>query len=735
MNEERQLIYRVLLELGKSPEEAERLSSEIDKITQSANRASKATEDFSKAAKANAELQKNQARSSGLAGAAAFELGRTISDLPFGIVAVTNNISQLGTLMAALVANAKGLRNALALLKNQLTGPAGILIAFQVVVAAITFLSQRSNKAKKDLNDLNNEIASSTSNLLILKKAIDEQSLSFERLSILVREANDDNKNLNLSLKESEESYRTTSQQIREYVKALELAARVKAVQSAIEDEFKIILKEQDEQAKSTVASYNFIGRAYANIKGAIVDFYQGISGAAITSEAKISESQFRITQLMIELERLFAQGFTGDPKKAAEEGADEIADLQERLALLRIKIEENRLRKELEFIDEKLKKEKEGEEEYLKLQIRREQVLDSLRELAEDRAEEEEDRRIRLRELEEEIILASISDNRERLKQQIIFIDQEMSKQEEGTVKYRELQLEKIKAVNALADAEKKAQEERIKEDERVNSIRAKLFAERIAKNQKLNIKWLKSQINSLEDILSSEKISAEQRAQAEYDLFKTREELQEQEKDRLIGQIEMVGQAANAVFDVLTAQVEREIALEKTKTIAINDQLRDRLRNEKLTAEQRDAINQEIARNEAALIEKQNQLELKRFRLNKAQGISNAIINTAVAVTEVAPNIPLMAFIGALGAAQIATIASQQFTPTASPTPNLTAQGSGGIAAPSFNVVGSSQRNQLAEAVSSALSDKPVKAYVVSSDVSTAQELDRRIVEGASI
>lgn len=735
MAEQRQLIYQVLLDLGKSPQEAEKLASEIDKITRSANQAKKATDDFSKAAKANAKLQENQARSSGLAGAAAFELGRTISDLPFGIVAVTNNISQLGTLMSALVANAGSLRKALQALKTQLMGPAGILVAFQIVTAAITFLGQRAAKSNKQLNDLTNEIASSTSNLLILKKAIDEQSLSFDRLTILVAQANDENKNLNLSLKESEDSYRTTSEQIKEYVKALELAAKVKAVQSAIEEEFKTILKEQQEQSESTVASYNFVGRAYAGVKDAIVNFYEGITGAAVSSEAKITQSQSRITEFLIELDRLFAQGFTGDPKKAAEEGASEIADLQEKLALIRIKIEEDRLKKELEFIDEKLKKEEENTEEYLKLQIRREGVLDSLNDISEERAEEEQDRRVRLRELEEELILASISDNEERLRQQIVFIDEEMSKQEEGTVKYRELQLEKIKAVNALAAAEKKAQDERIKEDERVNGIREKLFSERIAKNQKLNIKWLKSQIDSLEQVLSSEKISAEQRAEAEYDLFKTREQLQEEEKGRLIGQIEMVGKAANAVFDLLSAQVEREIALEKNKTTAINDQLRDRLRNEQLTAEQRDAINQEIARNEAALIEKQNQLELKRFRLNKAQGISNAIVNTAVAVTEVAPNIPLMAFIGALGAAQIATIASQQFTPTASPTPNLTAQGTSGGAAPSFNVVGSSTRNQLAEAVSSALSDKPVKAYVVTSDVTSGQELERKIVEGASI
>jgi hypothetical protein len=52
----------------------------------------------------------------------------------------------------------------------------------------------------------------------------------------------------------------------------------------------------------------------------------------------------------------------------------------------------------------------------------------------------------------------------------------------------------------------------------------------------------------------------------------------------------------------------------------------------------------------------------------------------------------------------------------------------------APSFNVVGASPTNQLAQT----LGDKqntPIKAYVVSGDVSTAQSLDRNIIKSASI
>ena len=51
-----------------------------------------------------------------------------------------------------------------------------------------------------------------------------------------------------------------------------------------------------------------------------------------------------------------------------------------------------------------------------------------------------------------------------------------------------------------------------------------------------------------------------------------------------------------------------------------------------------------------------------------------------------------------------------------------------------PAFNVVGASGTNQLADAIGGQ-TQQPVQAYVVSSEVTTAQELDRNIIDDASI
>lgn len=95
--------------------------------------------------------------------------------------------------------------------------------------------------------------------------------------------------------------------------------------------------------------------------------------------------------------------------------------------------------------------------------------------------------------------------------------------------------------------------------------------------------------------------------------------------------------------------------------------------------------------------------------------------------------------AAIVATGLANVKKIASTQEPRT----PSYASSGSGGSTAsiasaistpPSFNVVGASGTSQLADVIAGATS-KPMRAYVVASDVSTAQSLERNIVKGASL
>lgn len=190
----------------------------------------------------------------------------------------------------------------------------------------------------------------------------------------------------------------------------------------------------------------------------------------------------------------------------------------------------------------------------------------------------------------------------------------------------------------------------------------------------------------------------------------------------------------------------IDTEIQAEQAKTNKINNELRERLNNENLSAEERKKIQLKIAANDAALAKKQDKLKEKQFKIDKALAISQTLVNTyATAVdvmrateggffTRLAAAVPTIAF----GLAQVANIAKQKFVPTATTAPALDSGAAGGGAAavqpPSFNIVGSSGVNQLSDAISEA-EKQPTRAYVVASDVTTAQELDRNIIESASL
>ena len=213
--------------------------------------------------------------------------------------------------------------------------------------------------------------------------------------------------------------------------------------------------------------------------------------------------------------------------------------------------------------------------------------------------------------------------------------------------------------------------------------------------------------------------------------------------EEDRLAA-IYAFQDISNSVFGVMDASFQREIDLEQDKTNKVNNELKERLANEQLSADERKKIQNQIGQNDEALRKKQDEIEKKKFKMNKAAGIANATINTYLAATAALKDPALSTFqriasmvaiIGS-GLAQVAMIAKQKFVSSQSGlTSGGAASGGGaGVQAPDFNIVGQSPSNQLAAAVKGQF-QQPVKAYVVSKDVSTAQEMDRNIVGAASL
>ena len=115
-------------------------------------------------------------RSTGSATSAALELGRVVSDMPYGIRGVANNLSQFASNMLfastsidKATGKSIGFLGAIGQLKNALKGPLGLLLLIQGVIAAFDYFSASTFGAKKEVDDLN--------------KSIDEQLTKFQLLT------------------------------------------------------------------------------------------------------------------------------------------------------------------------------------------------------------------------------------------------------------------------------------------------------------------------------------------------------------------------------------------------------------------------------------------------------------------------------------------------------------------------------------------------------------------------
>jgi hypothetical protein len=120
------------------------------------------------------------------------------------------------------------------------------------------------------------------------------------------------------------------------------------------------------------------------------------------------------------------------------------------------------------------------------------------------------------------------------------------------------------------------------------------------------------------------------------------------------------------------------------------------------------------------------------------KAVSIAMAIVNTEEAITEALTlpspfNFVAAAAVGLKGASSIRRILSTKI-PGKEPS-NSGASGEGGaVNAPDFNVVGTSETSQLAQAVGGR-EDSVVRAFVVGSEITSQQELDRKITNTAGL
>jgi len=557
---------------------------------------------------------------SGIAGAFVNEFGRTISDLPYGIQGVSNNISQLGSLFAVMVVSAGSAKKAMDdLMATLRTSPIlAWLLVFQVVTAAITYFDKQTKKAKESVDAFNKSLSGAQGTIAKL-----------EAYASVLNDVNaSSNEQLIALSKLKKEGYDPLIGSVDKFI-----------------------------EAKKRLLIFN-------------------VQEEALTNELK------KLYAERIDLEQKYAE----EIKIWAEQGNQAVSSERSGTVI-----------------------------------STSEQIIERRAKIAQSYGKSFQDIFRREEELMEKMAL-----NSKTLSNQLAgnpFFDQLLFGDKSRKGKLEQLKLETLGTTGEILEAVKKDYERILGK----GIFDTKPLIKGMIDGAKESLKGLKAIDTSVRD------------NEAELEVYRYNKGQAAREAT-----LAAMADFGNNLVSFLDDDFQRQLDIEQNKTTALNNELRQRLLNESLSADERKKIQGEIAKNDEDLRKKQEKIERKRFEMQKAANISRAVIDTYVAANAALKNgggvpagLPPMIATIAAGLLQVASISKQQFVSSQSGVPlSVGTLSDGGTAAqaPEFNIVGQGSVNQLAAAVQSQF-DRPMKTYVVAKEVASANELERNVIKTATI
>tara|TARA_R110000822_G_scaffold71090_3_gene171483 strand:+ start:1289 stop:3889 length:2601 start_codon:yes stop_codon:yes gene_type:complete len=821
-----------------------KLYREEKKLNQIQGKRTRHVEALGKSTKGLGNKMEQTSKSTGGAATSVLELGRVVSDAPYGIRGMANNVSQLSSNMLfsaqqidKTTGKAIGFGNVVKGMGKSFMGPLGILFAIQAVVAGLDYFFGGMKKAESATKKLSEEVGKSVGGFMRVNDILQDNRNSLkqktEALRVLKKEypkAAELADFYTESLKSGNTEINKAIELEKEFTKTIIEEAKKRAAKEAIEDESKVMfdlqqerMEDLEETKKYLVEKANLMddaskkeikdsiklleanydtAKSFTDQTKEVKEAYKAISDYGKSSKLsglriidfrkalqengkEIDESNKKITRLSELTKNLFAD----DGKKQAIKDAEELAKTLQELSIEELQrkvnindaflkdetntknkkiklirasfvISEKILRKENEFRkkdliagDNDLAQRKISQikfnNEFLKLQMALKADLKALNE--EGKGDE---KTITLLPTPEEFD-KEIED----------YLDQLAKLQEKTDLFNEESEIEKV-------EIRKEAHLERLrvkqKEDVRVFNVQAKAYEEEFKAYLAQQVSLGKMTEEESDTALKKFTDKKNLEVKANEDGFKkiidgwiafyldkanlakkdAEDEARDEKLEKLISYAEKAKEVLSGIGNFIDAEFQRELVMEQNKTNEINNQLKKRLRNENLSKNGRQAIQDEIARNDEALRKKQEAIEKKRFKMQKAVDMSTVIIDTAVAMMKALKvygptpqGFVAMGLAAASGAVQLAAISRQKFQSSAAGSPRVASgtngsSGSGGEdrAEASFNIVGMGDNNQLLEAIQARF-DQPLKAYVVSREVTRQQNLDASINTGASI
>ena len=698
----------------------------------------------------------------GLSGAIVTEFGRTVSDLPYGIRGVGNNLSQLGTLFGLFATNVKNsgrtMSDGFKELFGQMKGVIGIMTAFQIVLAAIQSewfqnwieglgsVNSKLREFREELKELTSETEASAIVAREYINVIEDVSASEEERAVAVQELI----NLVPSLKEEDLEYGNNLDEVRkkvdEYV--LSQVSRIE-IDKLIQENSKLLLKQSklqsiaeiDDLEKRSEAARKFLKeQGERTTRSRVTGMAVGMRGM-IVKEYKLGTK---------ELLDVF-DNYSKEVDKRADPILERIGELRKGLLLESDKVDEESKRKQSrktfkEGLLDLTKIRERYEQESKKSEVKTEEELIAQkaefakRDLELTLKNFEEKERIRLNDF--------IEKQKLRKKEKGVDVDAidksitEAKRQSSETIKAKRKESKYvIKQIEAVADAENtlltrrraeraRAEKEQLERDELGRDIglgsEGAFLSDELMTAQQARIQ---NEIDYQKRLLETTEEGSRERFEAEqayYDSTMQKRDFElayEQyvvdEKQRINREYISWVSGLSGILSSIAGENEgiqkAALAIDKGAAVA------------KVVVEANASIAKRIAANKAIPSLSPFAAALGVPKPNPAKLTDNLLMAKDVGRTKVSAGVAI-ANITAAGIGQASSIGGGGGGASGGGAGATTVQ------PPDFNIIGSTGVNQLAEAIGST-EKEPLRAYVVSSDITTKQALDRNIRSSAEL
>lgn len=715
---------------------------------------------------------KQLSSTAGKTGATLTEFGRVIADSPYGIMGVANNIEQLTQQFVDLQRESGSTGAAFRRLLDGLVGPNGIVIAIQVVTAALVLFSKQQNKTKEAVSDLNVELELQLANLKDIETQLQQNNLTDEERARLIQTqaklgkeiAEADRRGLisqaelNKLLFAQKSILETREKLAKSETATAEQKVKLdKEIVSLINQTYQAQLKQEefrDKIDKLDKNHWNYYMDAHknqqilnkyvqleANLKedtvkkqnelakltGVGVQEIRNMNQAEATlAEAKKTYGEMVAAQDDAELERIKRNAQVNEQRISTN------AKNAERVATLKIQAIDDEEAREIKLLDLKYKKELDQARA-----INADVTL--INEAYEEEKKQTRDKFAKKRTAEEKKEAEAIAKLQKKLdeaknKDDLKYYEDAIEKQKDVVASYKDGTKEKIEAeieLQRLKDKHYSIEQKQLKDAAKeVADHNKKLIADLQARTDAMvsafqNVANLVQELGNIAQARFERELNniQQQSEQVKYAYDQEREAIQSNANLSKEEKAALLAQEKKATEDQLTAIQAKE----------------NRIRQEKIKAEQKYFAIQQAMILSTMILE--TKMQLQSLMISASKSTADAKFSLGEYMRQLGP-VGVVAFAASIGGVLASIVSARrqaqaEIAGLSNVPVSLGGSAGGGSAAPAtpiFNVVGASQTSQLAQTIAGA-EDRVVRAYVVPSDVTTAQQLERNIIEGASI